>query len=237
MGSKRSKSRSRRTAFKKRKFNGNRFTAGTEKEIHSSTEKRPNEVGPNNHDDGADFSTPKRPKLAREDDLSQGVDEEDYYMFVNFKVLKQMVTSFCKCPSCGDVIDMRNVAESRMGFANKLEIVCLMCNWKHQCFMSKECSQDGRTTRSPFEVNLRAMTAFREIGKGHSGIENFCRCMNMNGISQTAYRKLNLKLSEAYEAAAEASMQLAASEVRAFGGEKIQGNTLCQCSFDGSWQK
>ena len=101
MGSKRSKSRSRRTAFKKRKFNGNRFTAGTEKEIHSSTEKRPNEVGPNNHDDGADFSTPKRPKLAREDDLSQGVDEEDYYMFVNFKVLKQMVTSFCKCPSCG----------------------------------------------------------------------------------------------------------------------------------------
>ena len=237
MGSKRSKSRSRRTAFKKRKFNGNRFTAGTEKEIHSSTEKRPNEVGPNNHDDGADFSTPKRPKLAREDDLSQGVDEEDYYMLVNFKVLKQMVTSFCKCPSCGDVIDMRNVAESRMGFANKLEIVCLMCNWKHQCFMSKECSQDGRTTRSPFEVNLRAMTAFREIGKGHSGIENFCRCMNMNGISQTAYRKLNLKLSEAYEAAAEASMQLAASEVRAFGGEKIQGNTLCQCSFDGSWQK
>ena len=158
-------------------------------------------------------------------------------MLVNFKVLKEMITSFCKCPSCGDAVNMHNVADSRMGFANKLEVTCSSCCWKQQSFMSKECSQEGRTTRSPFEVNVRAVTAFREIGKGHSGIENFCRCMNMNGISQTAYRKLNLKLADAYEAAAEASMQFAAAEIRMLGEEQIQGNTLCQCSFDGSWQK
>ena len=238
MGSKKSRTKSRRSIFKRRKFIGNRFISEIEKDVSSTREERPrgNEVRPN-ADDEAGCSTPKRQKLACEDDMFQCGDEDDYYMFVNFKLLKKMVTSFCKCPSCGDVADMRNVAESRMGFATKLEVIYSSCSWKHQSFMSKECSQEGRATRSPFEVNLRVVAAFREIGKGHSGIENFCRCMNMNGISQTGYRKLKLKLAEAYEADADASMQFAASEVRASGGEQIQGNTVCQCSLDGSWQK
>ena len=103
--------------------------------------------------------------------------------------------------------------------------------------MSKECPVEGRATRSPFEVNLRALIAFREIGKGHSGIENFCRCMSMAGISETAYRKLNQRLADVYEAAADASMKVAAAEARALEREQIQGNTACQCSLDGSWQK
>ena len=61
--------------------------------------------------------------------------------------------------------------------------------------------------------------------------------MNMAGISETAYRKLNPRLAHAYEAAADVSMKVAASEVRALGREQIQGNTVCKCSLDGSWQK
>ena len=185
----------------------------------------------------ASCSTPKRQKLACDNNVFQSVDEDDYFIFVNFKLLKTMLTSICKCPSCGDVIDMHNVAESRMGFATKLKVFCLSCSWMHQSFMSKECLQEGRSTRSPFEVNIRVVAAFREIGRGHSGIEHFSRCMNMYGISQTACRKLTLKLAEAYEAAADASMKGAAAEVRASGGEQIQGNTVCQCSLDGSWQE
>ena len=67
MGSKRSKSKSRRAVFKKRKFNGNRFTTGTEADINSPTEKQPRENEANI--DEVDFSTtPKRQKLACEDD-------------------------------------------------------------------------------------------------------------------------------------------------------------------------
>ena len=61
--------------------------------------------------------------------------------------------------------------------------------------------------------------------------------MNMAGISETAYRKLNQRFADAYEAGADVSMKVAASEVRALGREQIQGNTVCQCSLDGSWQK
>ena len=54
-------------------------------------------------------------KLPCDYDVFQSLDEDDYFMFVNFKLLKTMLTSMCKCPSCGDVIDMHNVVESRMG--------------------------------------------------------------------------------------------------------------------------
>ena len=43
---------------------------------------------------------------------------------------------------------------------------------------SKEATRDGRGSK-PFDVNLRTLLAFREIGKGHAGRETFCGCMNM----------------------------------------------------------
>ena len=43
---------------------------------------------------------------------------------------------------------------------------------------SKEATRDGRGSK-PFDLNLRTILAFREIGKGHAGIKMFCGCMNM----------------------------------------------------------
>ena len=51
--------------------------------------------------------------------------------------------------------------------------------------------------------------------------------MNMAGMSETEYRTLNQRLADAYEAAADGSMNVATSEVRAMGREQIQGNTVC----------
>ena len=56
-------------------------------------------------------------------------------------------------------------------------------------------------------------------------------------MSQTACRKLNHRLAEGYEAAADASMKGAAAEVSESGGETLQGTTVRQWSLDGSWQK
>ena len=45
------------------------------------------------------------------------------------------------------------------------------------CFPVEE-KADGRGSKL-FDVNLRTISAFREIEKGHGGIETFCGCMNM----------------------------------------------------------
>ena len=38
--------------------------------------------------------------------------------------------------------------------------------------------RDGRGS-NPFDDNLRAILAFREIGKGYAGVETFCGYMNI----------------------------------------------------------
>ena len=47
--------------------------------------------------------------------------------------------------------------------------------------------------RKYYEVNVRAAVAFREIGKGHQGLENFSRLMNMHGISFKGYEKIVMR--------------------------------------------
>lgn len=55
-------------------------------------------------------------------------------------------------------------------------------------------------------MNLRAATAFREIGCGFSAIETFSFVMNMKCFSEPAFRKLNETLNVVYKSVAEQSM-------------------------------
>ena len=95
--------------------------------------------------------------------------------------------------------------------------------------------------RNFYEVNVRMVMAFREIGKGQLGLDNFARCTNIRGIprgiSSCGYQNLNERLYDAYEIAAEISKKRATSEVRDTSKEQVLGNSLCRCSLDGSWQK
>ena len=68
---------------------------------------------------------------------------------------------------------------------------------------------------------MRASVAFREIGKGHQGMENFARIMNMNGLSSTAYDKTKEDIGDAYAKVADESMIKAANEVTQDYEEKL----------------
>ena len=88
------------------------------------------------------------------------------------------------------------------------------------------------------ENNVRAV-AFREIGKGHQGLETFSRLMNVHGISSKGYEKISHDVHEAYEKVGTNVMSEAASEVQALGKERLNEDpsiVLCECSFDGTWQ-
>ncbi len=244
MGSKKARKSARKSAFKKRTFYGNQFTKEEtnhrDQETTVTAEERPNDVRPNElPSTSGEESTPKRQKLSTKDAEPDGTndDENDYFLLVNVGLLLGILVSVSKCPGCFAKIEITNVLSSRMGFANKLKFCCTSCSWVRQWYLSEECASKEGRGRNFYEVNVRMVTAFREIGKGHNSIENFARCMNMHGISKSSYLNLYEDLYDAYENAAEASQKKAASEIRQSEVENIQGKTICQCSLDGSWQK
>ena len=52
-----------------------------------------------------------------------------------------------------------------MGFANKLILKCMSCKWKNDMFTSNGVTQPTKKQgRKMFEVNIRSIIAFREIG-------------------------------------------------------------------------
>ena len=65
-----------------------------------------------------------------------------------------------------------------------------------------------------FEINVRVIVAFREIGRGLEAIYSFSQCMNMNSISNPTYKNINAneQLCKAYEIAANNRMKRVADE-------------------------
>ena len=250
MGSRRTKKRSRSSAFMKRCFHGNKHTKRNEdvdvlpnKPRPISEPNQPKEGEASQQGNCCEVEGPsasKRQKISIHDKRNDVNDEDstNYFVLINMSILIDLISSLGKCQECGSAIEVVDVLKSRMGFANKIRVNCTSCSWEQSTFLSKE-SLPATTGhgRNFFEVNVRSVIAFREIGKGHQAIQNFSRCMNMKGISENGYANLNRELSNAYEDAADASKSKAASEVKQSGVEEVDNRYLCQCSLDGSWQK
>ena len=242
MGSNKTKKRSRSTVFKKRSFHGNKHATDISLRPSETQQSEPNfeEGESSQHGDSPEGEQPaaKKQKLI-DDGRIDGNEEEsnNYFVFINMGILIDLVSSLGKCTECGSSIEVCNLVNSRMGFATKIRVNCASCAWEQSLFLSKECSPTIGRGRNFFEVNIRSVMAFREIGKGHSAIQNFARCMNMKCISENGYANLTRELSDAYENAAEASKAKAASEVKQSCTVQVDGKHLCQCSLDGSWQK
>ena len=80
----------------------------------------------------------------------------------------------------------------------------------------------------PFDIDLRAIMAFREIGKGHSGLETFCGYMNMPPpMAETTYKEtVQFTLHPRYVVAAR-NMKDAAKEVRREILDDYDENAVC----------
>ena len=87
--------------------------------------------------------------------------------------------------------------------------------------------------RKPFEVNIRMVIAFREIGLGFEGIKNFSRCMNIHSFAKLPFQRTNSQAGLAYHQVAKASMKRAAAEVSDEGDEP----TKKRVKIDGAWQR
>ena len=167
-------------------------------------------------------------------------DLHDYFLMVNFKHLVIIIEAVGHCPNCLGRVKLQNQLQFRMGFACKLNLSCYKCKWEQDLYTSGEVNLQKGPGRKYYEVNVRAAVAFREIGKGHQGLENFSRLMNMRGILSKGYEKISHEVHEAYEKVGTTIMSKAASEVHAHGKETLNEGpsiVLCECSVDGTWQK
>jgi hypothetical protein len=164
--------------------------------------------------------------------------DDNYNFIINFGILKSFVSDFLSCPECySRNVELFDELSLRMGYAHKLRFICQDCPNKIETFTSPECEKtDSKQGRHKLEVNVRAVTAFREVGKGHESMVNVSRCLNMFSIRDTTYSALNDSLYQAYLEAANSSMQLAVSEIKATATDQSQP-VKCRVSFDGTWQK
>ena len=177
----------------------------------------------------------KRKSLDESTNEGRTVDADNYNLIMNFAVLKAFVRSFLSCPECNSKsVELSDELSLRMGYAHKLRLNC------HDCPNNIETLECGKSEsiqgRRKFEINVLAVIAFREVGKGHESMTNVSRCLNMFSITDTTYITLNNSLYQAYQEAANSSMQQAVSEIKATTNDKSQ-TVNCRVSFDGSWQK
>ena len=120
-----------------------------------------------------------------------------------------------------------------------MKIKCTSCSYPWCTFTSN--TADKRTQskgKSAFDVNLRMIIAFREIGQGHEPLSHFAYITNMSCMNVNAFQHNHKLIQAAYDSAAKDCMKFAANEIKANAVEKsTTGVPLIQVSLDGTWQK
>ena len=92
----------------------------------------------------------------------------------------------------------------------------------------------------PFEVNLRVVMAFREIGRGREAMCTFTAIMNMPPpLTNHNYDRINSKLHKVYKEGSSESMKAAVSGLRAVVNANASDDEIIDCgiSIDGTWQR
>ena len=146
-----------------------------------------------------------------------------------------------RCPECSCNLSIFHDVKKKAGLAHTFSCCCNCecfenCRWHETLCSSKPTARLGQQRRPGYEVNLRSLTAFREIGRGLKSIKDFCRVMNIPPpMDKKAYKKSFNHLYRAYSAVALKSLESAASQV--IGIADDQGVTNVTASFDGTWQR
>jgi hypothetical protein len=152
-------------------------------------------------------------------------------VFMDLKELFNVFNEVLKCPDCGSKMTSHIDMKKKNGFSHYIVLQCedTECEWKH-CFHSSQ--KQGPS----YNVNVRAVLAFREIGRGHSAMVTFTKIMNMPPppTSRNYMKIQNQKLLPVVKQLANDSMMNNAADVKQSCGND-EGE--CGISLDGSWQR
>ena len=233
----RSKSRKRggRRTFTKRTFKQNQYQTPAVEGFSSSSTSDTNT--------SALSASARKLNVSNEaiDSCENNIGHENYYMLLDSDILSSIVACIGICPEedCSGKINFTNNFNEKYGLSCKLIFTCNSCDWMQYFYTSKEISTS--TGRQPFDINLRTVAAFREVGKGHFAIEKVCGFMNLcPAMTIKAYKKTEARLYESYKKVAMMNTKQVTTDLRK---EKLQehfsedGVIDIDASFDGTWQK
>ena len=151
-------------------------------------------------------------------------------IFMDLSVLFQVFDNILKCPECGGEMSSHIDTKKKNGYSHYIVLQCksMECEWEH-CFNTSK--EQGRS----HEVNVRAVLAFREIGRGHSAMTTFSKVMNMSAppARRIVTKIQNERLLPTVKLLANDSMVNNAFKVKENANEEGE----CGISIDGTWQK
>jgi len=172
------------------------------------------------------------------------VNLDDFNVIISFSILKDILKEVGNCPECNCGVTVTSDEAKRRGFAHNVEIKCASCQYSYSTYTSGTVDRNTNMTkastkgRKTFDINLRMIVAFREIGRGHEPLISFSRIANLSCMHVNAFQNNNELIQAAYKSAATDSMKFAGSVIRENAEEKsLTGEKLVQVSLDGTWQK
>ena len=172
-----------------------------------------------------------------EDTPPVSADNIDCNLIINTKLMIEFFKKLCKCPDCGNNIDIIHDHKRKRGLAHFLTSKCTSCDWTDE-FSTSKCVEPGTSKqgRKAYEINIRSCIAFREIGKGLEGLRSVCKNMNIPPPMQpNVFSNITNTLHSSYTTVANKSMQIASKEIPVEEDEYKIKDVIA--SFDGTWQK
>ena len=180
----------------------------------------------------------KRKLASTADDTSPLASENDFFMILHFQVLFNELT----CPDCAGCIGICDDKPKCCGFVHCIIIKCSTCDWMKTFYTSPPSISPKKNTNTPqtqgrrtFDVNVRAVIGFQEIGCGLAAMETFSSIMNIKCLSKQTFYHLNKEVMQPYKNTALRSMKTAAAEVVPV--DVVDNIPCARISIDGSWQK
>ena len=170
-------------------------------------------------------------------------NDDNGCVFFDIMIFMTMVEELVKCVLCDSPVTVEHNVDEKMGLCNFFIIRCNHddCTWNKKVATSNFLDKKIGSGKVPYEVNVRAVLAFRDIGRGHTAVETLCGLMNMPPpMTSKTYQDTIEYMHPLYIESAEQSMKAAADDIRKelLGDDYDEETTVdVDISADGSWQK
>ena len=226
--------------FKRRSYHGNRFVSSTSNDSVNNEEENNVYIPASSetvHASSESASSRKLKTVVVTDTPETETTDTNvfHYLIIDSEILQGLINVVGKCPNCEqkDLVIVNKVSQKK-GLANFIQINCNSCEFVYNTYTSKHINRQQVPGQNPFDINARAVVAFREIGKGHSAIDTLFGLMNFIPVMhKDSFSAMNKDVAVSYSKVARSSMLEAANELHS------DDENLCNIgiSCDGTWQK
>lgn len=181
-------------------------------------------------------ATSRKFELMNVSTVSVDDDRGTEYIIVDMSILKKLFAS-TSCSKCGMAsVQLAKCSGREYGLAVKLVLTCSNCDFAERHFSSPRVP--GKSSITPFEVNLRAMKGIQSIGKGVTALADFCATMNLShrGLHHKTFRGHMNTMVKACQAVATATEAASVKVVKDLYKDFLNPTGNVDVIFDGTWK-